>query len=49
VRPADAGTERRRAAGCAHRRVVAGALRAAASFFDIHYKSIRAFRGGRIR
>ena len=29
--------------------VVAGALRAAASFFDIHYKSIRAFRGGRIR
>ena len=29
--------------------VVAGALRAAANFFDIHYKSIRAFRGGRIR
>ena len=29
--------------------VVAGALRAAASYFDIHYKSIRLFRGGRIR
>jgi predicted amidophosphoribosyltransferase len=29
--------------------VVAGALRAAANFFDVHYKSIRAFRGGRIR
>ena len=29
--------------------VVAGALRAAANFFDIHYKSIRMFRGGRIR
>ena len=30
-------------------RVVAGALRAAASYFDIHFKSIRTFRGGRIR
>jgi hypothetical protein len=29
--------------------VVAGALRAAADYFEIHYKSIRAFRGGRIR
>jgi hypothetical protein len=29
--------------------VVAGALRAAANYFDIHYKSIRHFRGGRIR
>src|SRR5215218_796894 len=28
--------------------VVAGALRAAANYFDIHYKSIRHFRGGRI-
>jgi hypothetical protein len=29
--------------------VVAGALRAAANYFDMHYRSIRAFRGGRIR
>ena len=29
--------------------IVAGALRAAASYFDIHYKSIRLFRGGRVR
>jgi len=29
--------------------VVAGALRAAANYFDIHYKSIRIFRGGRPR
>ena len=29
--------------------VVAGALRAAANYFDIHYKSIRFFRGGRMR
>jgi len=29
--------------------VVAGALRAAANYFEIHYKSIRFFRGGRIR
>jgi hypothetical protein len=29
--------------------VVAGALRAAAEYFDIHYKSIRFFRGGRMR
>ena len=28
---------------------VAGALRAAANFLDVHYKSIRAFRGGRVR
>jgi hypothetical protein len=29
--------------------VVAGALRAAASYFDQHFKSIRHFRGGRVR
>ena len=29
--------------------VVMGALRAAASYFDIHFKSVRVFRGGRIR
>ena len=29
--------------------IVAGALRAAASYFDIHFRSIRQFRGGRIR
>ena len=29
--------------------IVAGALRAAASYFDIRYKSIRLFRGGRLR
>jgi hypothetical protein len=29
--------------------VVASALRAAANYFDIHYKSIRLFRGGRMR
>jgi hypothetical protein len=29
--------------------IVAGALRAAASYFDVHFKSIRYFRGGRIR
>ena len=29
--------------------IVAGALRAAANYFDIHYKSIRFFRGGRVR
>ncbi|MDP9191006.1 MAG: hypothetical protein M3P06_04805 [Acidobacteriota bacterium] len=29
--------------------VVASALRAAANYFDIHYKSVRYFRGGRIR
>jgi hypothetical protein len=29
--------------------VVANALRAAANYFDIHFKSIRFFRGGRIR
>jgi hypothetical protein len=29
--------------------VVAGALRAAANYFDVHYKSIRFFRGGRVR
>jgi len=29
--------------------IVAGALRAAANYFEVHYKSIRAFRGGRIR
>jgi hypothetical protein len=28
---------------------VAGALRAAANFLDVHYKSVRAFRGGRVR
>jgi hypothetical protein len=29
--------------------IVAGALRAAANYFDIHYRSIRFFRGGRVR
>jgi hypothetical protein len=29
--------------------VVSGALRAAANYFDIHYRSILHFRGGRIR
>lgn len=29
--------------------IVASALRAAADYFDIHYKSVRYFRGGRIR
>jgi len=29
--------------------VVAGALRAAANYFDVHFKSIRNFRGGRVR
>jgi hypothetical protein len=29
--------------------VVAGALRAAARYFDVHFKSIRHFRGGRLR
>ena len=29
--------------------VVSGALRAAANYFDIHFKSSRVFRGGRIR
>jgi uncharacterized paraquat-inducible protein A len=29
--------------------IVASALRAAANYFDIHYKSIRMFRGGRMR
>jgi hypothetical protein len=29
--------------------IVTGALRAAASYFDVHFKSIRYFRGGRIR
>jgi hypothetical protein len=29
--------------------VVASAIRAAANYFDIHYKSLRYFRGGRIR
>jgi len=29
--------------------IVAGALRAAANYFEVHYKSIRAFRGGRLR
>jgi hypothetical protein len=29
--------------------VVASALRAAANYFDVHYKSIRFFRGGRVR
>ena len=29
--------------------LVAGALRAAANFFDVHYKSIRWFGGGRPR
>src|SRR5687767_10672568 len=29
--------------------VVASALRAAANYFDIHYKSIRYFGGGRLR
>jgi hypothetical protein len=29
--------------------IVAGALRAAANYFDVHYRSIRFFRGGRVR
>ena len=29
--------------------IVASALRAAANYFEIHYKSIRAFGGGRLR
>ena len=29
--------------------VVASALRAAANYFDVHYRSIRHFGGGRIR
>ena len=29
--------------------IVAGALRAAANYFDIHFRSIRFFRGGRVR
>ena len=29
--------------------MVASALRAAASYFDVHFRSIRHFRGGRIR
>lgn len=29
--------------------LVADALRAAANYLDVHYKSIRYFRGGRIR
>ena len=29
--------------------VVSGALRAAANYFDVHYKSILHFRGGRVR
>jgi hypothetical protein len=29
--------------------IVAGALRAAANYFDLHFKSIRHFRGGRVR
>src|SRR4051794_41619849 len=29
--------------------IVASALRAAANYFDIHYRSIRTFGGGRIR
>ena len=29
--------------------VVASALRAAANYFDVHYKSILHFKGGRIR
>jgi len=29
--------------------IVAGALRAAANYFDVHYKSIAHFRGGRVR
>jgi hypothetical protein len=29
--------------------VVTGALRAAANYFEIHYKSIRFFGGGRVR
>lgn len=28
---------------------VAGALRAAANYLDVHFRSIRQFRGGRIR
>jgi uncharacterized paraquat-inducible protein A len=29
--------------------VVTGALRAAANYFEVHYKSIRFFGGGRVR
>lgn len=29
--------------------VVTGAIRAAANYFDVHYRSIRDFRGGRNR
>jgi len=29
--------------------IVASALRAAANYFDVHYKSIRSFGGGRLR
>jgi hypothetical protein len=29
--------------------IVASALRAAANYFDIRYRSIRFFRGGRVR
>src|SRR4051812_25500990 len=29
--------------------IVASALRAAANYFDVHFKSIRAFGGGRVR
>ena len=29
--------------------IVASALRAAANYFEIHYKSIRSFGGGRLR
>ena len=29
--------------------IVSGALRAAANYFDVHYRSIRHFGGGRIR
>lgn len=29
--------------------IVSGALRAAANYFDVHYRSILSFRGGRVR
>ena len=29
--------------------IVAGALRAAANYLEVHYKSVRFFRGGRVR
>jgi hypothetical protein len=29
--------------------LVASALRAAANYFDVHYRSIRSFGGGRLR